>query len=137
RVEIAGEVQIEFVHRHDLGIASPGGATLHPKAGAEARLAQAYCGFLAFAIKRVTETNGRRGLSLARRRGIDGGDEDEFSVRLVGEATFDEIHPDLRFVMPERLDAGGGNAEFAGDLQNWQKLRLLGNFPVGSWRAVC
>ena len=104
RVKVASEVQIQLVHRHDLGITSAGGAALHTEARAKARFAQAYCGFLAFAIESVAETDRGGGLPFAGRRGIDGSDEDELSVRPVRKRAFDEIHPDLRFVMTERLN---------------------------------
>src|SRR5262249_35923600 len=40
-VEIAGEVQVDVRHRHDLRVAAAGGAALHAKGRTETRLAQA------------------------------------------------------------------------------------------------
>ena len=40
RVEVAGEVQVDIFHRHDLGVAAAGRAALHAEARAERRLAQ-------------------------------------------------------------------------------------------------
>ncbi len=46
-VEIAGEMEIDVLHRHHLRVAAAGGAALHAEAGPEARLADADDGFLA------------------------------------------------------------------------------------------
>ena len=40
-VEVAGEVEVDVLHRHDLRIAAAGGAALDAEAGTERRLAQA------------------------------------------------------------------------------------------------
>ena len=40
-VEIAGEMEVDVLHRHDLRVAAAGRAALHAEAGAEARLAHA------------------------------------------------------------------------------------------------
>src|SRR5262249_45110750 len=52
-VEIAGEVEVDVLHRHDLGVAAAGGAALHAKAGAEAGLTQADDSLLADPVKPV------------------------------------------------------------------------------------
>ena len=36
-VEVAGEMQVDVLHRHDLRVAAAGRAALHPEAGPEAR----------------------------------------------------------------------------------------------------
>ena len=41
RVDVAGEVEVEVLHRHDLGVAAAGRAALDAEHGAERRLAQA------------------------------------------------------------------------------------------------
>ena len=46
-VEIAGEMEIDVLHRHHLRVAAAGGAALHAEAGPEARLADADDGLLA------------------------------------------------------------------------------------------
>ena len=80
-VEIAGEVEVDVLHRHDLRVAAAGRAALHAEAGPERRLAQADRGALADAVQRVAEADRRRGLPLAGRRRVDGGDEDQLAVR--------------------------------------------------------
>ena len=45
-VEVAGEVEVDVLHRDDLGVAAAGRAALHAEARAERRLAQAHIAFL-------------------------------------------------------------------------------------------
>ena len=81
-VEIAGEMEVDVLHRHDLRIAAAGRAALHAEARAERRLAQAdACALLADAVQPVAEADRGRGLALAGRRRVDRGDEDQLAVR--------------------------------------------------------
>ena len=52
-VEVAGEMQVDVFHRHDLGIAAAGRAALHAEAWPERGLAKAAHGLLADAIEAV------------------------------------------------------------------------------------
>jgi hypothetical protein len=81
-VEVAGEVQVDALHRHHLGLAAAGGAALGAEHRAERGLAQHDHGALADPGERVAEADRRR-LAFARRRRIDRGDEDEFAVGAV------------------------------------------------------
>ena len=42
RVDVAGQVEVEVLHRDDLAVAAAGGAALDPEHRAEARLADAH-----------------------------------------------------------------------------------------------
>jgi hypothetical protein len=53
RAEVAGEVQVDVLHRHDLRVAAAGRPALHAENRAEARLAQADHGVLADAAQAV------------------------------------------------------------------------------------
>ena len=86
RMEIAGEVEVDVFHRHDLGIAAAGRAALHAEARAEGWLAQGDHGLLADAIEAVAQANGRRRLALAGGRRIDRRDQDELPSFLEFEA---------------------------------------------------
>ena len=94
-VEVAGEMQVDVFHRHDLGIAAAGRTALDAEAGAEAGLAQADHRLLADAVEAVAEADRGRGLALARRRRGDRGDQDQLAVGL-GFHAVDEIERDLR-----------------------------------------
>ena len=67
RVEVAGEVEIDLLHRRHLRPAAAGGASLHAEARPKARLAQADHRPPAQRVQRVAETDGGGRLALARR----------------------------------------------------------------------
>src|SRR5258706_6932226 len=79
-VEIAGEVEVDVLHRGDLRMTATGAAALHAKAWAERRLAHADHGLLADRVQCVAETHRGRGLTFARGRRPDRGDKDQFAV---------------------------------------------------------
>ena len=68
RVEVAGEMEIDVLHRHDLGVAAAGRAALHPEAGSERGLADANDRLLADEVQRIAQADRGRGLALAGRR---------------------------------------------------------------------
>ena len=67
-VEVAGEMEVDVLHRHDLRVAAAGRAALHAEHRPERRLAQADHRLLADLVERVAEADRGRGLALARRR---------------------------------------------------------------------
>ncbi len=81
-MEIAGEVQVDVLHRHDLRITAAGGAAFDAERRAERRLADAQHCFFADVIERIGQAHGRRGLAFARRSRVDGGDQDQLAVGL-------------------------------------------------------
>jgi hypothetical protein len=70
-MEIAGEVEVDVLHGHDLGVAAAGSAAFDAEAGPKARLADANDGLLAELIERVAQAHRGRGLALARGRRRD------------------------------------------------------------------
>ena len=79
RVEVAGEVEVDFLHRENLRIAPTRCAPLHSKTRTERRLAQAKCGVLAQRAKCIRESHRGGRLSLTRRSGTHGCHQDELS----------------------------------------------------------
>ena len=67
RVKIPGEMQVDLVHRHDLGVAAAGRAALHPEHRAERRLADADHHLLAQPAERLRQADGDGATSLPRR----------------------------------------------------------------------
>ena len=65
-VEVAGEVEVDVLHGHDLGVAATGSAALYAEDRAEGRLAEGENGILAETPEGVREADGRGGLALAR-----------------------------------------------------------------------
>ena len=66
--EVSGEMEVDVLHRDDLGVAAAGGSPLHAEARPERGLAQRDDRALAEAVERLAEAHGRRRLALARRR---------------------------------------------------------------------
>ena len=78
-MEVAGEVQVDVFHGDDLGVAAAGSATLDAEHGPEARLTQGDDDLLAKTVQGVGQADGRGGLALAGRGGVDGGHQDELT----------------------------------------------------------
>ncbi len=131
-VKIAGEVEVDVLHRHDLGVTAAGRAALDAEARPEGRLAQTDGGAFADAVERVAEADGRRGLALAGRGRRDGGHQHEAARGLLDLLTV-EIQPDLGLVLAVVLKGVRGNVEFRRDLVDGQHLRLVGDIDVGGY----
>ncbi len=84
-VEIAGEVEVDVLHGHDLGVAAAGRAAFHAEARPQRRLAEADAGPLADAVQPVAQADARRRLALAGGRRRDRGHQDQLARRLVIE----------------------------------------------------
>ena len=67
-VDVAGEVEVEVLHRDELRVAAAGGAALDAEDGPERRLAQGEHGVDADGVHRLGEADGGDGLALAERR---------------------------------------------------------------------
>ena len=102
-VEVAGEVQVDVLHRHDLGVAAAGSSALHAERGPERRLAQAEHRLLADVVERVGQPDRGRGLALAGRRWRDRSDQDQLAVVLVLER-LDVVHRHLGLVVAIGLE---------------------------------
>ena len=85
-VKIAGKMQVDVLHGHDLGITAARRAALDPETGAERGFAQAGDGLFAEPIQRVGEAHGGGGLALAGRGRADRGHEDQPAVRFILQA---------------------------------------------------
>ena len=85
RGEVAGEVEVDVLHRYDLRMTATGGSALHTEHRTERRFAQADHGALADAVERIAEADRGRGLALARRRRRDRRHEHEFAVGPVAQ----------------------------------------------------
>ena len=135
-MEIAGEMEVDVLHGHDLGVAAAGSTALHAEAGAEARLAHADERLLADVIERIAEADGGGGLALAGRRGRDGGDQDQLAVGPACERG-DIVERDLRLVVAVGQDIVRRNVELLrSDLDDWPHFGRLRDFDVGFWLLV-
>ena len=93
-MEIAGEMQIDFVHRGDLGIATPGRPAFYPEARAEAWLAQCDHRPCANAVQRIAQADRRRCLTFPCGRRANPCDQYQRTIGPLREA-FQEI--ELKF----------------------------------------
>ena len=57
-MEVTGKVQVDVLHRHNLGIAAACSAALNAHAGAEGRLAQSYDNLFAELSQALCQTYG-------------------------------------------------------------------------------
>ena len=107
RVEVAGQVQVEQLHRDHLAVAAAGRAALDAEGRAHRRLAQADGRLLADVLHRHAEPDRGRRLALAERRRGDRGDDDVLGLRSVGELV-DRLQPDLGRAHRRAPRAGAG-----------------------------
>ena len=84
-VEVAREVEIDFLHRQHLGVATAGGTALHAKARTERGLAEGNDSLLSYFIEAQSQADGNGRLADARLRSGDGSHEDEFAFGLGDE----------------------------------------------------
>ena len=131
RVEVAGEMQVDVFHRHDLGVTAAGSAALHAERRAKRRLAQAQHRFLADVIERIGEADRGRGLALARRRRGDRRHQDQLAVGLVLQG-LDVVHRDLGLVVAVGIEVLRRDAQFFfGQLHDRPLRGFLGDLDVG------
>ena len=129
-VKIAGKVEVYILHRDDLGIPAAGRAALDAKYRPERRLAQRGHGVFPAAPQRVRETDGGRGLALARGRRRDGRNENELSVRR-GGLFAQQVKRNFRLVSAVRLNVCFADARSRGYLGNIFQRALMRDLDIG------
>ena len=83
-VEVAGEVEVDVLHRNDLSITAAGSAALDAENGSQGGLPQSDQNVLAQLLHAVGQTDGGSGLALAGGGGVDGGDQNQLAGALGG-----------------------------------------------------
>ena len=127
-MEVAGKVQVDVLHGDDLGPTATGGTALHAKHRTERRLAQGHGALDAATTQTVGQADGRGGLTLARRRGVDGGHEDELG--LVISWLVEQGIVDLCLVKAVRNQVLNVDAGVLGHLGNRQRSNRTCDFDV-------
>ena len=84
-VHVAGEVEVDVLHRHHLGIAAPGGPALHPEHRAQRGFPQGDDAVFAQLLHGLAQPYGGGGLSLPRGGGVDGGHQHQLAVGPVAQ----------------------------------------------------
>ena len=106
RMDVAREVEVQVLHRDNLGIAAAGRAAFDPEHRAERSLSEAEHRFLADVPEALRERNGRRRLPFAGFRRRDRGDVDQLRVR-VRRAPVENGEIDLRLEASVEIDLFG------------------------------
>jgi len=113
-VHVAGQVEVEQLHRDDLAVAAAGGAALDPEGRTHGGLADGDGGLLADVAEALAEADGRGGLALAERRGGDGRDDDVARLRAVAHG-LDGVELDLGGAVAIGLEVFARDAGGVGD----------------------
>lgn len=112
-VEVAGQVQVELLHRHDLRPPAARRAALDPERRAHRGLADRDGGPASGPGHRLAQPDGRGGLALAERGRRDRGDDHVLGPGAVGEGV-DRVEADLRHVAAVRFQQVGVQAHVGG-----------------------
>ena len=86
-MEVTGKVQVDILHRHNLGIAAACSAALNAHAWAEGRLAQSYDNLFAELSQALCQTYGSSGLAFASRSRGDSGNQNQLTVFFIFHTT--------------------------------------------------
>ena len=127
RVKVAREVEVDVLHRHHLRVAAARGAALHAEHRSHARLAHAQHRVFAESPHRLREADECRALSLAGRRRIDAGDENEPPLR----RALRHLEIDLGLVLPVEIQLVRTQSQLGGDVRDRPKLGVLCDLDIG------
>ncbi len=130
RVQVAGEVEVQVLHRDHLRVAAAGSPALDTEDRPERGLAQAEHGLLAEDTEPLGQRHGGRRLPLPRRCRRDRRDVDQLRVRAIRKP-FQHREIDLRLVAAVRLDLFGDEPEVGGDVEDRAHRRCLGDLEAG------
>ena len=129
-VHIAGKVQVDVLHRHDLRVAAACRAALDAEYRTERRLTQCDNGVFALFAQCLTQTDRGRGLALTGRRRVDGGNEDQLAVFLVLHLG-PHVCGQLCLVLAVQLQIVGIQTGSSGNLGDRAHLTALCDFNIG------
>ena len=134
-VDVAGQVEVEVLHRDDLAVAATGGAALDPEDRPERRLADRDRGPFADPVEALGEPDRGRGLALAERRRRDRRDQDVLAARVRRLEPLDGPEADLRLDRPVELQLVLGQAELGRDVDDPARRDRAGDLEVGRERS--
>ena len=109
-VDVAGEVEVDVLHRDDLGVAAAGRATLDAEARAQRGLAQRADDLLADLGQTHGKTDVGGGLAFAGRGRRDGGAEHQLAVGTVFQAV-EDVQVDLGLVLAVSVEVVRGEPQ--------------------------
>ena len=129
-VEVAGEVEVDVLHGHHLGVAAPGRASLDAEDGAQTGLPEGHHGVPAQPAEAVRKAHAGGGLPLPGGGGGDGGDQDQLPVGPVRKVP-QQGEVDLRLVAAVQLQIFLVDAGESGDVRDLPLFAGLGDLDVG------
>ena len=127
-VEVAGEMEVDVLHRHDLGVAPARSPAFYAEHRAERWLAHREDCVLTQPAQRLRDADGHGRLPFPGRRGVDPGDEDELAL---GGASLERAHGNLRLVAAVQLELILREPELGRHIDNRPELRGLRDRDVG------
>ena len=134
-VDVAGEVEVEVLHRDELRVAAAGRAALDAEDRAEGGLAEGEHRVDADGVHALGEADGGDRLALAERRRGDGGDVDDLAVGLVLQAIEERHVVDLGLVATVELQLILEDAGLLGDRLDGLHGGGLGDLDVARHRG--
>ena len=133
--EVAGEVEVDVLHGHDLGVTAARCPPLDAEDRPHGWFAQADHRLSADAVEGIAQTDREGGLALAGRRGADGGDQHQSAVLPFGLAV-EPVQRDLGLVVAVRLQGVIGDAGPGGNMADALQAGVLSDLDVGGHGVV-
>ena len=132
RVHVAGHVQIELFHWHNLAVAAARGAALDSEGRALARLAYRHRRRLANVVHPLSQADRSCRFALAQGCWRNRGHQDVTCVRAISQP-FNGLQPHLCHVVAVQFDVRPAQPHLFRDLPNRPEVGGLGNFKVGRY----
>ena len=128
-VHIAGEVQVDVLHRNDLCIAAAGSTAFDAEYRTQGRFAQSDDGFFANLLHRLSKTDGCGGFAFTRRSWVNGGNQNQLAVRLAFQS-FGKVVRKLCLIVTVWFQLLRTDTERTGYFGDGLHSTLLGDFDV-------
>ena len=97
-MHITGKMQVDVIHRYNLGITAAGCTALNTEDRSQGRFPQSYYGLLAHFVQSLGQANAGSGFAFASWGGSNGRNQDQFPIGFVLQA-FQHIQGDFGFVV--------------------------------------
>ena len=130
-VDVAGQVEVEVLHRDDLAVAAAGRSALDAEDRSERRLADVDRRPLADEVEALGQPDRGRRLALAQRRRRDRGDDHVLASRALGLEPPDRLERDLGLGRPVQLELVIGDPEVARHVDDRTRRDGSGDLEIG------
>ena len=127
-MEVTGEMKVDILHGNYLRVSAACCSALNAEYRSKGRLTEGYTYFFAQFAQSVCQTYGGSGLSFTCRCGVDGGNQNQFSIRFV--SLLQHVVVDFSLVITVLLQIFCINASLCSDLGNRGHGSFLCDFNV-------